>query len=479
MHRRILLAGAALALAVAAAPASAQNRTEIQFWYALGGALGEVVQEQVKRFNESQNRYTVTATYKGSYVETMTGAIAAWRAGNPPHIAQVFEVGTATMMAAGPAIRPVHQLVAEAGIALDPKQYLGGVRGYYSDTEGRLVSMPHNSSSAVMWVNLDALEKAGVQGIPTTWREVRAAAEKIKATNAAPCAVTTAWPTWVMFEQQSAIHNVAMASKANGFGGLDTELQLTQPFFIKHVQYLLDLQKDGLFKYAGRDSAGDALFPSGECAISFNSSAGRARIEREAKFKWASVPLPYHDDWPGLSGPSARDMIVDAINPDTITLASALDVLRRLKAAPTGPGPGIGVIGGASLWVLTARNRSAEEYKGVAEFFRFISQPEQDQWWHQMTGYVPITLAGYEKAKAEGYYEKNPGADAAIIQLSRAEPTPNSSGFRLGGFVEIRNIIQEELEKAFQGQQTAQQAMEAANRRGNVVLRAFERANRS
>lgn len=441
MHRRILLAGAALALAVAAAPASAQNRTEIQFWYALGGALGEVVQEQVKRFNESQNRYTVTATYKGSYVETMTGAIAAWRAGNPPHIAQVFEVGTATMMAAGPAIRPVHQLVAEAGIALDPKQYLGGVRGYYSDTEGRLVSMPHNSSSAVMWVNLDALEKAGVQGIPTTWREVRAAAEKIKATNAAPCAVTTAWPTWVMFEQQSAIHNVAMASKANGFGGLDTELQLTQPFFIKHVQFLLDLQKDGLFKYAGRDSAGDALFPAGECAISFNSSAGRARIEREAKFKWASVPLPYHDD------------VVQS--------------------------PGIGVIGGASLWALTARNRSAEEYKGVAEFFRFISQPEQDQWWHQMTGYVPITLAGYEKAKAEGYYEKNPGADAAIIQLSRAEPTPNSSGFRLGGFVEIRNIIQEELEKAFQGQQTAQRAMEAANRRGNVVLRAFERANRS
>lgn len=441
MHRRTLLAGAALALAVTAAPASAQQRTEIQFWYALGGALGEIVQEQVKRFNESQTRYTVTATYKGSYVETMTGAIAAWRAGNPPHIVQVFEVGTATMMAAGPAIKPVHQLLAEAGITLDPKQYLGGVRGYYSDTEGRLVSMPHNSSSAVMWVNLDALEKAGVQGVPRTWREVRAAAEKIKATGAAPCAVTTAWPTWVMFEQQSAIHNVAMASKANGFGGLDTELQLTQPFFIKHVQFLLDLQRDGLFKYAGRDSAGDALFPSGECAISFNSSAGRARIEREAKFRWASVPLPYHDD------------VVQS--------------------------PGIGVIGGASLWVLTARNRTAEEYRGVAEFFRFISRPEQDQWWHQMTGYVPITLAGYEKAKAEGYYEKNPGADAAIIQLSRAEPTPNSSGFRLGGFVEIRNIIQEELERAFQGQQTAQQAMEAANRRGNAVLRAFERANRS
>jgi sn-glycerol 3-phosphate transport system substrate-binding protein len=441
MHRRSLLAGATVALALAAAPAGAQQRTEIQFWYGLGGALGERVQEQVRRFNESQNQYTVNAQFRGGYVEVMTGAIAAWRAGNPPHIAQVFEVGTATMMAAGPAIKPVWQLSQETGIAIDPSRYLAGVRGYYSDTQGRLVSMPHNSSSALMWVNLDAFEKAGITEMPRTWREVRAAAEKLKAANATPCVMTTTWPTWVMFEQQSAIHDVALAKPANGFEGMNVEMNLGDPFFLKHVQFLLDLQKDGLFRYAGRDNAAGNLFPSGECAIGFGSSAGRAQIERDAKFKWASLPLPYHDD-----------------------------VIQT---------PRNGVIGGASLWTLTARNRTPQEYAAVAAFYAFISRPEEDAWWHQVTGYVPLTTAAYEMSRAQGYYQRNPGADAAIIQLNRAAPTPNSQGFRLGGMVEIRNIIQEELEKALQGQQTAQAALEAANRRANVVLRNFERANRS
>jgi sn-glycerol 3-phosphate transport system substrate-binding protein len=401
------------------------------------------VAEQVKRFNDSQGRYTVNASYKGSYIDTMTGAIAAWRAGNPPHIVQVFEVGTATMMAAGPAIRPVHQLLSESGVDLDPKRYVAGVRGYYSDTQGRLISMPHNSSSAIMWLNLDAFRKAGLptDELPTTWKQVRAAAEKIKAANAAPAAVTTTWPTWIMLEQMAAIHDIPFATKANGFEGMNCELQLTSPFFQKQVEFLLGLQKDGLFRYGGRDNAGDPLFPAGEVAISFNSAGNRARVEREATFKWISTPLPYHDD-----------------------------VIQQPKN---------GVIGGASLWVLTARNRAPEEYRGIAEFFRFISDVDQDLWWHKATGYVPLTTAAYEKAQAEGFYRQNPGADAAVRQLSRAEPTPNSMGFRLGGFVEIRNVIQEELEKALQGQQTAAQALEAANRRGNAVLRNFERANKA
>ena len=444
IERRTLLTGAAVAgLASPALPLRAQAKTEIQFWYGLAGVLGERVAEQVKRFNDSQATVNVVASFKGSYTDVMTGAIAAWRAGNPPHIVQIFEVGTATMMAAGPAIRPTHQLLSEAGVQLDPKQYLAGVRGYYSDTQGRLVSMPHNSSSAVMWINLDAFEKAGLSttNLPKTWAEVRAATEKLKAANATPAPMTTSWPTWVMFEQMASIHDVPLATKANGFEGMDAELRLTGPFFQKHVDFLLALQKDGLFRYGGRDNTADALFVNGEAAISCMSSALRSRVEREARFKWASVPLPYH-----------------------------ADVIAQPKN---------GVIGGASLWTLTARNRTPAEYKGIAEFFRFISQPEQDLWWHKATGYVPITTAAYEAARAEGYYTQNPGADAAIIQLSRAEPTPNSMGFRLGNFIEIRNIIQEELEKAFQGQQNATQALENANRRGNVVLRNFERANRA
>ena len=442
-RRHILLGTSGLLAAPFVAPSvRAQGRTEIQFWYGLGGALGERVAEQVTRFNESQSRFRVNANFRGSYVEVMTGSIAAWRAGTPPHIAQVFEVGTATMMAAGPAIRPTHELLGEAGIDLDPKRYLAGVRGYYSDTQGRLVSMPHNSSSAVLWINLDAFEKAGLSttDLPKTWAEIRAAAQKIKATNAAEIPISTAWPTWVMFEQMSSIHDVGLATKANGFEGLDAQMNLGAPIFAKHTNMLLEMQREGSFVYGGRDGDGFASFPAGKAAMSFNSSAGRAQVQRDAKFRWASVALPYHGD---------------------VTQS-----------------PRNGVIGGASLWALTARNRTAEEYRGVAEFYRFISDVEQDKWWHHVTGYVPLTLAAYEASRAEGFYTQNPGADAAIIQLSRAEPTPNSQGFRLGGFVEIRNIIQEELERGFQGQQNAETLLANANRRADVVLRNFERANR-
>jgi sn-glycerol 3-phosphate transport system substrate-binding protein len=442
-RRHILLGTSGLLAAPFIAPSvRAQGRTEIQFWYGLGGALGERVAEQVTRFNESQSRFRVNANFRGSYVEVMTGAIAAWRAGTPPHIAQVFEVGTATMMAAGPAIRPTHELLGEVGITLDPKRYLAGVRGYYSDTQGRLISMPHNSSSAVLWINLDAFEKAGLSttDLPKTWAEIRAAAQKIKATNAAEIPISTAWPTWVMFEQMSSIHDVGLATKANGFEGLDAQMNLGAPIFAKHTNMLLEMQREGTFVYGGRDGDGFASFPAGKAAMSFNSSAGRAQVQRDAKFRWASVALPYHGD---------------------VTQS-----------------PRNGVIGGASLWTLTARNRTAEEYRGVAEFYRFISEVEQDKWWHHVTGYVPLTLAAYEASRAEGFYTQNPGADAAIIQLSRAEPTPNSQGFRLGGFVEIRNIIQEELERGFQGQQNAETLLGNANRRADVVLRNFERANR-
>jgi sn-glycerol 3-phosphate transport system substrate-binding protein len=414
---------------------------EIQFWFGLGGALGERVVEQVERFNASQDNYRVVATFRGSYAEVMTGAIGAWRAGNPPHIGQVFEVGTATMMAAREAILPVHQLLADAGVEIDPARYLPGVRGYFSDTEGRLISMPHNTSSAIMWINLDAFERAGLSttDLPATWAEVRAAAEAIRDTGAAPCALTTAWPTWTLFEQTASIHNVPFATGGNGFQGLDTQMELTGDFFQTHVQNIVDMQSEGLFRYGGRDSAADSLFPSGECAISFNSSAARARVAAEAKFNWASVPLPYYDD------------VVES--------------------------PYNGVIGGASLWVFQTPSRTAEEYRGIAEFFDFISDTEQDVWWHQVTGYVPLTLAAYEQSRAEGFYEANPGADAAITQLSRAEPTEYSQGFRLGGMIEIRNIIQEELERTLQGRQTVERALANANNRGNQVLRNFERTN--
>ncbi len=441
--RRMLLAVMALALVAGwLSPAAAQQRVQVDFWHGLTQPLGGILEKVVADFNASQNKYQVNATFKGQYPETMVAAIAAFRAGNAPHIVQMFEVGTATMMAAGPAIKPVYELSKETGVNLDPKNYVGGVRAYYSTSDGKLVSMPFNSSTTVAWYNKDAFKKAGLdpEKPPVTWEETWAAARKIVQTKAAPCGYSMAWPTWTQFENFSAIHNVPLATRANGMDGLDAELKINSPLHVKHMQNMMDAQKAGAFKYGGRDGAADALFPSGQCAILHGSSGLRARVVKEAKFAWGETFLPYYKGTPGA--------------------------------------PKNSIIGGASFWVMTSPKRTPDEYKAVAEFFAYISRPEVDAKWHMDTGYVPITLAGFALASGQGYYQKNPGADIPFRQLTRTEPTENSRGLRLGNMPEIRVVIQEEMEKAFQGQQTAKQALDNAVQRGNVILRNFERTHK-
>jgi len=437
-----LAIGLVAAVALIPALAQAQQKVQVDFWHGLTQPLGGILENVVAGFNASQDKYQVNATFKGQYPETMMAAIAAFRAGNAPHIVQMFEVGTATMMAAGKAIKPVYELSKETGVNIDPKNYVAGVRGYYSTSDGRLVSMPFNSSTTVTWYNKDAFKKAGLdpEKPPRTWEETFAAARKITAAKAAPCGYTMAWPTWTQYENFSAIHNVPLATKANGMKGMDAELKINSPLHVKHLQALMDLQKEGVFKYGGRDGAADALFPSGECAIFHGSSGLRARVVKEAKFQWGETFLPYYKGTPGA--------------------------------------PKNSIIGGASFWVMTSPKRTSDEYKAVAEFFAYISRPEVDAKWHMDTGYVPITIAGFALASGQGYYVKNPGADIPFRQLTMTEPTENSMGLRLGNMPEIRVIIQEEMEKAFQGQQTAKQALDSAVQRGNVVLRNFERTVR-
>ena len=446
MRRRYLAAGA-LALAGlfgAATGARAQQPVEIQFWHGLNQPLGGMLEQLATDFNATQPQYRVVPSFRGGYAETVVAAIAAFRSNTAPHVVQMFEVGTGTMMSAGRAIKPLHELIAETGVAIDTRDFIGPVAGYYSAADGKLMALPFNSSTAIAFYNKDMFQRAGLDpnSFPATWEGVEQAARKLKDAGIA-CPMTTAWPTWLMVEQLLAIHDVPLASRSNGFEGLDTQLNLTNPLMVKHLTNLVNWQKEGLFRYAGRDTAGDPLFPAGECAITFASSGLRARISREARFQWGAAMLPYYE----------------------------------------GTTPRNSIIGGAALWTMNRgpnARRSPEELKGVAEFFRYITSPAVMAKWHQDTGYVPVTRAAYEATRNAGYYQQNPGADVPIEEMLRGgDPTPNSRGIRLGGFIEIRNIIQEEMERAFQGQVTPEQALASANTRGNQVLRNFERTNRS
>lgn len=437
VHR--LLMGAALTVAVLLSASVGRAAVEIQWWHAMGGQLGEALNTLAEDFNKSQSDYKVVPVYKGTYTETMTGAIAAFRARQQPHIVQVFEVGTATMMAAKGAIYPVYRLMAEAGEPFDPQAFIGPVYGYYSTPEGNLLSMPFNSSTSVFYWNKQAFEKAGLdpETPPKTWPEVGEFAKRLIAAGS-ECGFTTQWQTWIQLENFSAWHNVPFATEQNGFAGLNTELKINSPLHVRHIQQLADWHRDKIFVFAGREGKPNPRFISGDCPMfmgSTGSAGGFAEAMPDKPFGMAMLPY-----WPDAEG-----------------------------------APQNSIIGGATLWVMAGKPQ--EEYKGVAKFFSYLSRADVQAAWHQETGYVPITMAAYEATRAAGFYDKFPGRDVAVLQLTNNPPTENSRGLRLGNFVQIRDVMDEELEAVWAGTKTAQQALDDAVARGNRLLRDFERAN--
>jgi sn-glycerol 3-phosphate transport system substrate-binding protein len=429
------LVAALLALGVHA-PASAQ--VEIQWWHGMPGPLGQWVNDLAKEFNESQKEYRVVATYKGSYDESMTAAIAAYRAGNAPHILQVFEVGTATMMASKGAIKPVGEVMKEGGGKFDPNAYIPAVAGYYTAPNGQMLSLPFNSSTTVFYYNKDAFKAAGLDPnkAPATWPEVALAAAKLKAAGHR-CPFTTSWISWTQLESFSAWHNTLFATQNNGFGGTNARLAFNSPLHVRHFENLANMSKQGLFVYKGRGNTPDVSFPSGECAMMTGSSGLYSRVSKEAKFAYGIAPLPYYPDVTGA--------------------------------------PQNTVIGGASLWVMAGKKPA--EYKGVATFFTFLSSPEVQSASHKRTGYLPITTAAFQLTEKSGFYKEYPGTDVAVTQMIR-KTTDKSRGIRLGNFVQIRTIVDEETEQIWTGKKAPKQALDDAIRRGNEQLERFEKANK-
>ena len=483
MKKQLLIFTAVCFLFVSLPLSALGEPMTIDWWFAHGGRLGEKVQSIVDGFNKSQDKYKVVATYKGSYPDTMTAGIAAFRSKKPPHILQVFEVGTATMMAAKGAIKPVYEVMGESGINWDPESYLSTVTGYYTTPDGKMLSMPFNSSTPVLYYNKDAFKRAGLDPNkpPKTWPEVAEYARKIVSTYADQAAkiepiiekleaakasleaagmkdeaakineitteisrniiragFSTAWISWVHLENFSAWHNVPFGTEANGFGGTNTEFVFNSDIHVKHIQQMADWQKEKIFVYGGRRNLGNAKFQTGQVAMYTESSAGYAGMKANSKFEFGTSFLPY---WP------------------------------EAKGAPQNT-----IIGGASLWVMAGH--SDEEYKGVATFFNYLSQPEIQSDWHQFTGYLPITTAAYDYTKKIGFYGQKPDMETALKQMTLNKPTENSKGLRFGNFVQMRSVIYDELEAIFSGKKDARQGLGDAVKTGNGLLRKFEKMHK-
>jgi sn-glycerol 3-phosphate transport system substrate-binding protein len=428
----------ALAL-VACAAASAQAQTEIQWWHSMTAVNNEWVNDLARQFNESQKDYKVVPVYKGQYFESMPAAIAAFRAGQQPHILQVFEVGTATMMASKGVTVPVGKVMQDAGYKFDPSVYIPSVASYYTAPNGQMLSLPFNSSTTVFYINKDAFKAAGLDPSkpPATWPEVALAAAKLKASGH-KCPLTIGWQGWTQLESFSTWHNVELATQGNGLKGRGARLVANSPLHVRHIENLANMAKTGLFVYKGRANIPEATFVSGECAMITTSSGFYGNVKKNAKFDFAVTTMPWYPDVPGA--------------------------------------PQNTVIGGASLWVMAGKK--PEEYKGVAKFFDFISRPDVQSESHKRTGYLPITMAAYQLTEKSGFYKQNPGTDTAVNQMIR-KVTDKSRGIRLGNYLQIRTIEDEELEQVWAGKKTAKEALDSIVTRGNELLERFEKTNKS
>jgi sn-glycerol 3-phosphate transport system substrate-binding protein len=438
---------------VVVAPAPSYAKTEIYFWHAMTGQLGDALDTQVKEFNQSQNDWEVKPIRKGTYPETLTAAIAAYRQKNPPHIVQVFEVGTQTMLLSG-AVYPVYELMQANEIKMNWDDFIKPVVGYYTK-DGKLYSMPYNSSTPIFYYNKDAFKKAGLdpEKPPKTWKDVEAYAKKILSVGAAKCGFSTGWPSWTMVENMHATHDQPFATKNNGFGGVDgVELLINREFGQKHIGALAAWQKDNVYSYGGRQGTADPKFINGDCAMYIQSSALIGGFTRGVKFDWGTGELPH---W----GPPYK------------------------KATS--------IIGGATLWVLKGRPQA--EYRGVAKFLEFIAKPEQQMWWHVNTGYLAISNTAVRNLEQGYHFVKNPKQYTAFAQLTglpamppaalrdkkMAPPKPervataNSQGLRLGNFVRIRDVIEAEMENIFAGKKTAKQGLDDAVLKANALLKEF------
>ncbi|WP_455478645.1 sn-glycerol-3-phosphate ABC transporter substrate-binding protein UgpB [Bartonella sp. B10] len=440
MNRLYLFIAMSIVAVIMTTPSLAQ--TEISFWHSMSGELGKQTVSLISDFNASQSEYKIVPSFRGEYEEGMISLIAAFRGNQHPVLVQIYEIGTGTMMAAKSAVYPIYQLMADTKQEFDTEDYLPAISGYYSDIHGRMLSMPFNASTPILYYNKDIFRKAGLdpEQPPKTWQDIEDFSKKILSSKAANCGFTMAYASqWIGIENFSALHNIPFGTKENGFVGLDSELTFNGPLQVRMWTDLKKWSDQGIFRYGGPSGALDAtpMFMAQNCAIFMQSSGSLTGIVSEAKFDVGFGMLPYYSD---------------------------------IEGAPQNS-----IIGGASIWAL--RGHTPKEYAGAAAFLKFLSEADNQAKWHQKTGYLPITKSAYKLSKEQHFYDKNPGADIAIKQIDLNLPTINSKGIRFGNLPQIRSLLDQEFEAVLSGSKTPSNGLDETVQRGNKLLREFEKVN--
>ncbi len=436
MKTTLLAAVAALAVTAAATSVQAQQRTKFEYWYGLTAQLGDIMVEHCKRFNASQTKYEAVCVGQGGYDKAEQNTIAAYRSKQQPTLVQIYDAGTVNFMLSG-AIYPANQLVKDFGVKVDWADYFPGIANYYATSKGDMWSFPYNSSTALMYWNKDAWAKIGKDKAPETIEEWFADLRKMKAAGV-ECGFAFDYDTWMPMEQFSAIHNLPIATKNNGYDGLDAEVVFNKTKFVDYMKEWKKLLDEGVAKIqtAQTGKTKNQAFADGSCASMLSSVADHGVIGSTAVpgLNWGVAMLPVYE------GTKRQNSLV----------------------------------GGASLWIM--QGKSKEEYEAAAAYLEFLAKPEEALWFSTVTGYIPVRNSGFEYLSKNGFYEdkKYAGRELAIKSLTATPPSPLSRGIRLGNFTQIRAEIRAELEAAFTGKKDMQTALNDAADRSNQILRRFE-----
>ena len=426
-----ILTAAAVAVGLTAASTAAWSATEIRWWHAHSGRLGEVVDQIAKNYNASQSTYKIVATYKGGYEDTMTAGIAAFRAKKQPHIIQIFDAGAATFINAPGALYPVADLLDKFGVGFNIEDYIQGVRYFYADSKGKMIGLPFNSSTPLLYYNVEALKKAGVAAPPETWEEFEAMAPKLKAAGYA--AIAQSHSPWIFSENFHSRHNIQLATANNGYDSTDVKILYNNKDMISHWKAVKSWLDKGWYGYYGRGwGDNQTAFLKEKAAMWLGSSGSFGGLRKSAQFEFGTTFLPY---W------------------------------KRIIDSPKGT-----FIGGAALFAFSGH--SDEAYKGVADFFQFMTKPESQLYWHKETGYVAITQEAYELAKSSGYYKEVPAAEYGILQLNQP-PGEWTKGYRLGYYVQIREVMYKHYDNIFSGKSTVEEAFAGIEKESNALLKRF------
>lgn len=413
---------------------NASNKIVINFWHSMAGKLGNTLNTIIDEFNEKNDDFKIKATYKGTYHEALTSTVASYMAGKGPDIVQIFDIATDTMLYPKGVIKSVHSLLQEQNIHLPVNKIIKPVVNYYSDAKGRLLALPFNISTPALFYNKSAFIKAWLNPSrpPKTWFDVEIVSKQLIKSNAVNCGFTSTWIGWALFESFSLIHNIPFVTKDNGFNGIDVTASFNTKSMRDFIFRLKNWQSTNVFRYGGRIDDAQSLCTSQKCAMLIQSSGAFPDLKGSVSFELGMTRGPY---------------------------------LETYQEKELG-----NLIGGAAIWVLsTARN---EKHRGIGQFFVHLVSPSIQQFWQNKTGYISVLDNKYLPKKTN-----LTDTEKTLIETQKFinHRVNKYRCIRLGHYMQIRDLIERQLEAVWAGYTSVDKALADASSEVDRMLRRFQR----